>query len=190
MEEEALRPRALLTPASDGGDEEENGEGPQIAVQEALGAHARDEHEKDEGDGDHDKEIGIAREENDYHHDRHRRHYEFLHPRDDADRDDGRGDGGGGGGGDRAEKTGGSIRGARRQWRRIEDDDYGDMRIAVLVPFSGTGLPVWFDLFLDLAEANKKLIDWILFCEEVKSTFCVDPCTALTTQASSWTLVG
>lgn len=49
-----------------------------------------------------------------------------------------------------------------------EDSDYGDMRIAVLVPYSGPGLPVWFDAFTDLAAANSKIMDWIIFCEEVR----------------------
>lgn len=44
---------------------------------------------------------------------------------------------------------------------------YGDMRIAILVPYSGPGLPVWFDAFTDLAAMNKDLVDWIIFCEEV-----------------------
>lgn len=46
---------------------------------------------------------------------------------------------------------------------------YGEMRIAVLVPYSGPGLPVWFDAFTDLAAANSKLMDWIIFCEEVRT---------------------
>lgn len=48
-----------------------------------------------------------------------------------------------------------------------EDDGYGDMRVAVLVPYSGPGLPLWFDAFTDLAAANKDLVDWIIFCAEV-----------------------
>ncbi|CAM9225368.1 unnamed protein product, partial [Hapterophycus canaliculatus] len=46
------------------------------------------------------------------------------------------------------------------------DEGYGDMRVAVLVPYSGPGLPLWFDAFTDLAAANKDLVDWIIFCEE------------------------
>lgn len=45
--------------------------------------------------------------------------------------------------------------------------DYEDMRVAVLVPFSGPGLPVWFDAFAELAAANSELVDWKIFCEEV-----------------------
>lgn len=47
---------------------------------------------------------------------------------------------------------------------------YGDMRIAVLVPYSGPGLPVWFDAFTDLAAANRNLMDWIIFCEKVRGS--------------------
>lgn len=44
---------------------------------------------------------------------------------------------------------------------------YDDMRVAVLVPFSGPGLPVWFDAFAELAGANSELVDWKIFCEKV-----------------------
>ncbi|CAN0276732.1 unnamed protein product [Pylaiella littoralis] len=47
-----------------------------------------------------------------------------------------------------------------------DDEGYGDMRVAVLVPYSGPGLPLWFDAFTDLAAANRDLVDWIIFCEE------------------------
>lgn len=50
-----------------------------------------------------------------------------------------------------------------------EDEGYGDMRVAVLVPYSGPGLPLWFDAFTDLAAANKDLVDWIIFCDEVRT---------------------
>lgn len=46
-------------------------------------------------------------------------------------------------------------------------EGYGDMRVAVLLPYSGDGLPVWFDTFTHLAAANKEVIDWIVFCKEV-----------------------
>lgn len=49
-----------------------------------------------------------------------------------------------------------------------EDEGYGEMRVAVLIPYSGPGLPIWFDAFTDLAAANKDLIDWIIFCAEVR----------------------
>lgn len=49
-----------------------------------------------------------------------------------------------------------------------EEGGYGDMRVAVLVPYSGPGLPLWFDAFTDLAAANKDLVDWIIFCAEVR----------------------
>lgn len=65
---------------------------------------------------------------------------------------------------------------SRQQAGRMEEDDsddYGDMRIAVLVPYSGPGLPVWFDAFMDLAAANGKLMDWIIFCDQVRWMACV-----------------
>lgn len=48
-----------------------------------------------------------------------------------------------------------------------EEEGYGDMRVAVLVPYSGPGLPIWFDAFTDLAASNKDLVDWLIFCEQV-----------------------
>lgn len=48
------------------------------------------------------------------------------------------------------------------------NEGYGDMRVAVLVPYSGKGLPLWFDAFTDLASASGDLVDWIIFCEEVR----------------------
>lgn len=48
-----------------------------------------------------------------------------------------------------------------------EEEGYGDMRVAVLVPYSGPGLPLWFDAFTELAAASSAAVDWIIFCEEV-----------------------
>lgn len=47
------------------------------------------------------------------------------------------------------------------------EEGYGEMRVAVLVPYSGPGLPIWFDAFTDLAAASEDAVDWIIFCEEV-----------------------
>lgn len=52
-----------------------------------------------------------------------------------------------------------------------ENEGYGDMRVAVLIPYSGPGLPIWFDAFTDLAASNKDLVDWLIFCEEVGKCF-------------------
>lgn len=49
-----------------------------------------------------------------------------------------------------------------------EEEGYGDMRVAVLVPYAGPGLPLWFDAFADLAAANSAAVDWLIFCEEVR----------------------
>lgn len=48
------------------------------------------------------------------------------------------------------------------------EEGYGDMRVAVLVPYSGPGLPLWFDAFTELAAASSAVVDWIIFCEEVR----------------------
>lgn len=49
-----------------------------------------------------------------------------------------------------------------------EGNEYGDMRVAVLVPYAGPGLPLWFDAFTDLAAASSAAVDWLIFCEEVR----------------------
>lgn len=49
------------------------------------------------------------------------------------------------------------------------DEDYGDIRIAFLSPYVGAELPVWFDVFVELAAVNYKLVDWIILCDEVRS---------------------
>lgn len=48
------------------------------------------------------------------------------------------------------------------------EEGYGDMRVAVLVPYSGPGLPLWFDAFTELAAASAAAVDWIIFCDEVR----------------------
>ncbi|CAM9986485.1 unnamed protein product, partial [Scytosiphon promiscuus] len=62
---------------------------------------------------------------------------------------------------EQVDKFGGTLGGTNDK-----EEGYGDMRVAVLVPYSGPGLPLWFDAFTDLAAANKDLVDWIIFCEE------------------------
>ena len=60
------------------------------------------------------------------------------------------------------------------------EDCYGGMRVAVLVPYSGPGLPLWFDSFVELAAASKDAVDWIIFCEEVRYTTNL-PCSGFDT---------
>lgn len=47
-------------------------------------------------------------------------------------------------------------------------NEYGDMRVAVLVPYAGPGLPLWFDAFTDLAAASSAAVDWLIFCDQVR----------------------
>lgn len=59
-----------------------------------------------------------------------------------------------------------------QQLEDVDTPSYGDMRVAVLIPYSGAGLPVWFDAFTELAAANEELVDWIIFCEQVRQGSC------------------
>lgn len=46
-------------------------------------------------------------------------------------------------------------------------DPYGGQRVAVVVPYVGRDLPVWWDAFAEQARVNDGLMDWIIFCDEV-----------------------
>lgn len=45
------------------------------------------------------------------------------------------------------------------------EKDYGDMRVRGLLPYTLANLPVWFDVFTELAAANSEVMDWLIFCE-------------------------
>lgn len=44
---------------------------------------------------------------------------------------------------------------------------YDGQRIAVLVPYIGSDLPVWWDAFAEQAGHNEGLVDWIIICDQV-----------------------
>lgn len=44
---------------------------------------------------------------------------------------------------------------------------YGGQRVAVVVPYIGNDLPVWWDVFAEQARHNEGLVDWIIFCDQV-----------------------
>lgn len=46
-------------------------------------------------------------------------------------------------------------------------DPYDGQRVAVVVPYVGTELPVWWEAFADQARFNDGLVDWIIFCDKV-----------------------
>lgn len=52
-----------------------------------------------------------------------------------------------------------------------QPDPYGGQRVAVVVPYVGSDLPVWWDAFAAQAQLNEGLVDWIIFCDKV-STNC------------------
>lgn len=46
-------------------------------------------------------------------------------------------------------------------------DPYDGQRVAVVVPYVGTELPVWWEAFAEQAKFNEGLVDWIIFCDKV-----------------------
>ncbi|CAM9102064.1 unnamed protein product [Ascophyllum nodosum] len=73
------------------------------------------------------------------------------------------------------------------------EDCYGGMRVAVLVPYSGPGLPLWFDSFVELAAASKDAVDWIIFCEEELALVQTPPNVRMFATSSmklAWLLAG
>ena len=46
-------------------------------------------------------------------------------------------------------------------------DPYDGQRVAVVVPYVGTELPVWWEAFAEQARFNDGLVDWIIFCDKV-----------------------
>ncbi|CAM9567665.1 unnamed protein product, partial [Laminaria digitata] len=45
-------------------------------------------------------------------------------------------------------------------------DPYDGQRVAVVVPYVGTELPVWWEAFAEQARFNDGLVDWIIFCDK------------------------
>lgn len=52
-------------------------------------------------------------------------------------------------------------------------DPYGGQRVAVVVPYVGSDLPVWWDAFTEQAKHNEGLVDWIIFCDQVRTPYTV-----------------
>lgn len=50
-----------------------------------------------------------------------------------------------------------------------QHDPFGGQRVAVVVPYVGRDLPVWWDAFAEQARLNDGLIDWIIFCDQVRA---------------------
>lgn len=63
--------------------------------------------------------------------------------------------------GNRQERQGTSIT------EPLGQDPYDGQRVAVVVPYVGRDLPVWWDVFAEQARLNHGLIDWLIFCDQV-----------------------
>lgn len=53
----------------------------------------------------------------------------------------------------------------------VRPDPFDGQRVAVVVPYIGTDLPVWWDAFAEQARLNDGLIDWIIFCDQASQLF-------------------
>lgn len=51
----------------------------------------------------------------------------------------------------------------------LELNAYDGQRVAVVVPYIGDDLPVWWDVFADHARRNHGLVDWVIFCDKVST---------------------
>lgn len=47
---------------------------------------------------------------------------------------------------------------------------YDGHRVAVVVPYVGNDLPVWWNTFAEQARHNEGLVDWIIMCDQVSPT--------------------
>lgn len=63
----------------------------------------------------------------------------------------------------------GSTRVANIIQTPLQSDPFDGQRVAVVVPYIGRDLPVWWDAFAEQARFNDGLIDWIVFCDEVST---------------------
>lgn len=52
-------------------------------------------------------------------------------------------------------------------------DPFDGQRVAIVVPYVGRELPVWWDAFVDQAKHNEGLLDWIIFCDKVFCVLCL-----------------
>ena len=48
-------------------------------------------------------------------------------------------------------------------------DPYDGQRVAVVVPYVGSELPVWWEAFAEQARFNDGLVDWLIFCDKVSA---------------------
>lgn len=52
--------------------------------------------------------------------------------------------------------------------RQLRTDLHDGPKIAVVVPYARTELPVWWDVFAEHASFNGGLVDWLIFCDQVR----------------------
>ncbi|CAB1119182.1 unnamed protein product [Ectocarpus sp. CCAP 1310/34] len=49
-----------------------------------------------------------------------------------------------------------------------QPDQFNGQKVAVVIPYVGKDLPVWWDAFAEQARLNDGLVDWIIFCDQAK----------------------
>lgn len=67
---------------------------------------------------------------------------------------------------DRPSIPGESTPGQQAQRSLMQPDRFDGQRVAVVVPYVGGDLPVWWDAFAEQAKLNDGLVDWIIFCDQ------------------------
>lgn len=60
--------------------------------------------------------------------------------------------------------------GSQKAPQSLQHDPFDGQRVAVVVPYIGRELPVWWDAFAEQARLNDGLIDWIIFCDQARNT--------------------
>ncbi|CAM9662889.1 unnamed protein product, partial [Choristocarpus tenellus] len=75
----------------------------------------------------------------------------------------------------------------------VVEEDYEEMRLAVVIPYIGSSLPAWFDTFAELAMASSDLVDWIVFCTEELADISTPPnvrMVPMSLKNMAWKLAG
>lgn len=60
--------------------------------------------------------------------------------------------------------------GAQAPSQPTRPDQFNGQKVAVVVPYVGKDLPVWWDAFAEQARLNDGLVDWIIFCDQASDS--------------------
>ncbi|CAM9110423.1 unnamed protein product [Ectocarpus sp. 13 AM-2016] len=60
--------------------------------------------------------------------------------------------------------------GAQAPPQPTQPDQFNGQKVAVVVPYVGKDLPVWWDAFAEQARLNDGLVDWVIFCDQASNS--------------------